>query len=405
VGDRSKHDREGAGERPTPALAETDAARRIGHGFRSRVAESIDSTGKALAVLAGFGVFFIGAGYIVEWQRFRQGKLPSEQVLPLVPKDQIAAAGARELAISVLFVGVSLAMLGFVLVRLARWTQGRPGRFARALNRMLAGDVAFPTAIVGVLTVLIVPRDGTGFVVAAIVTGLFLYGLLLVRDFLETGDHGRFPLWRLVLAVGVAAIVLSGARQFEFPEPRPDALVCLTDGTEFEGDYIASDSQKVLLRQRSLSSHQRGQLERVEGRLAVANRELKEARDALAKTVRQDPRPFVRHRHEVKAEADTLRSREPKRHDGLECADRRSDRMPKTMRRRHKLKRPQFVVVPSSAVEEIVLTRSRQVLPYNDSLLDSVLSIVPGLSEIELACIPPECRLGSDTRIGPSTYL
>lgn len=335
-----------------PTLAKASAANQLSHGFRARIAESIDSTGKALAVLAGFGAFFIAAGYFVEWQRFRQGRLPSEEVLPLIPKDQIAAAGARELVISFLFVSISLALLGFVLVRLARWTEGRPDRFAQALNRMLSRDIAFPTAIVGGVTLLIVPFNLTGIIVTAIVTGLFLYGLLLLRRFLEAGDHSRFPLWRLVLAIGIAAIVLAGARQFEFGEPRPDALVCLNDGSSFEGDYIASDSDKVLIRKRA-------------------------------------------------APADE--AKEPSPRIGLRCAgeDRGSRR---TGARRRLGKRPRLIVVPRDTVEEILLVKSYTVLPYHNSLLGGIISRIPWLSEAELSCIPPECRWRKK-RIGPSSYL
>ena len=343
--------RDGPGEEPslTPTLAKPEAANRVGDALSRRVAESIDSTGKAFAVLAGLGAFFFAAGYFVEWQRYRGGGLPPEGVLPLVSEGQIIAAGARELAISVLFVGFALALLGFVFVRLARWTQGRTGRLAQGVNRMLARDVATPTAVFGALMLLIVPFSGSGVLVTAILTGLLYYGLLLIRRFLEAGDAAQFPLWRLALAVGVAAIVLSGARLAEFPERRPDVLVCLTNGGELEGDYLASDSDKILIRKR--------------------------------------PR----------GEGDS------KRRDGLRCA---REREPQGKRKRRRQgKRPRLVVVRTSELEEMQIAKSPAPLPYERSLLDLFLSLSPALPNLELSCIPPECRWGGGTRIGPSSYL
>jgi hypothetical protein len=231
-----------------PVLAKPEAAGEVGEALRKRLSASLDNTGKALAVLAGLGAFFFGAGYFVEWQRYRKGGLPPEEVLPLVPTSQIAAAGVRELVISLLFVVLTLALLGFVFVRAARWSRGRSGRVATALNRVLGSGVKFLTAVVGVLTLLIVPAGAGGVLIAAILAGLLYYGLNLVRNFLKAPEGTRFPLWQLALAVAVAAVVLSGARQAEFQERRPDAVVWLDSGERLEADYLASDAGKILLR-------------------------------------------------------------------------------------------------------------------------------------------------------------
>jgi len=343
---------------PMPVLANREATQRVSDAAQGQLSKTLDSTGKVLAILAGLGVFFVAAGYFVEWQRFRQGGLPSEQVLPLIPKDQIAAAGVRELVISLLFVALSLLLLGFAIVRLADWARGREGRAARLLSRMLAKDIAFPTAIVGGLTLLIVPFDGSGLLVAAFVTGLFLYGLLLIRRFLRTEGSDRFPLWQLVIAAGLAAIALAGARQAEYSEIRPDALVCLADGTSFEGDYIASDSDKILLRKRARSPDKQRVVEREAAQ---------------------------------------------KRRIGLECAGTDGDARETGVRRRLG-KRPRLIVIPRDGVEEVLFVKKYSVLPYENSLLGRIVSGVPWLPEIELSCIPPECRWRK-ARIGPSSYL
>lgn len=348
--DQARHQAEG--DHHTPALALPDAANRISSGFRDRLAESLDTTGKALAAIAGFGVFFVAAGYFVEWQRFRRGGLPPAEVLPLVPKDQIAAAGVRELAISLLFIALTLGLLGFVLVRLARAAEGRSGRLARGVNAVLAKDAGFPTAVIGIVTLLIVPFNVAGVLVAVIVTGLLFYGLMLVRDFLETRDGTRFPLWRLALAVAIAAFVLSVARQAEFPERRPDAVVLLIGGGEIKGEYLASDSAKILLRQKAASGLEQCEL----------------VKDSCT----------------------------------LRCGDdflcRRECRLD-----RQRCDRPRLIVVPTDEVRELRVTKSPWLLRQDSSLLDRIAEpLAPGL---EFRCIPPECRWGGETRIGPSSFL
>jgi hypothetical protein len=336
----------------TPALARRDAPGKISSGFHDRLTESLDSTGKALAALAGLGALFVGAGYLVEWQRLRNGGLPPEEVLPLIPKDQIAAAGVRELVISVLFIAVTLGLLGFVLVRLARAAQGRNGRLARSLTSILSNDVGFPTALIGIVTLLLVPFDVGGVLVAVILTGLLYYGLRLIRTFVERGDGVRFPLWQLTLAIGVAAFVLSVARQAEFPERRPDVVVLLVGGNEIKGEYLASDSDKVLLRQKATGTS--------------------EQCDLLKQTCRE------------RCKGDALCIRECK----LD---------------RQRCDRPKLVVLPAGEVKEIQVTESPWLLKQDRSLLDRIAD--PLIPDFALRCIPPECRWNGETRIGPSSFL
>ncbi len=344
---------QGAGT--TPALARRDAPGKISSGFHDRLTESLDSTGKALAVLAGLGALFVGAGYLVEWQRLRNGGLPPAEVLPLIPKDQIAAAGVRELVISVLFIAVTLGLLGFVLVRLARAAQGRNGRFARGMTSIFSNDVGFPTALIGIVTLLLVPFDAAGVLVAVILTGLLYYGLRLIRSFVEQGDGAGFPLWRLALAVGVAAFVLSVARQAEFPERRPDVVVILVGGNEIKGEYLASDSSKVLLRQKAMYTSEKCELVKRTCQVRCAGK----AGEALC----------IR-----------------------EC---RLDRQ--------RCDRPKLVVVPGGEVKEIQMTASPWLLRQDRSLLDRIAD--PLVPDFALRCIPPECRWGGETRIGPSSFL
>ena len=338
-------------KQPASAFAKKGAVKQIRSGFGKSLERNLDSTGKALAALAGFGVFFIAAGYFVEWQRFRQGGLPPEEVVPLLPKDQIAAAGVRELAISVLFIALTLGLLGFVLVAVARAAEGREGRVARGTISVLANDAGFPTAVIGIFTLLVVPFDPAGVIVAVTVTGLLFYGLRLIRNFLEEED-AHFPLWRLAIAVAVAALVLSVARQADFPERRPDAVVLLVNGDEIKGEYLASDSAKVLLRQKPLQTTRQC--------------------DLTLKTCRES----------CKGNPICIR----------EC---RLDRQ--------RCDLPRLLVVPAGEVKEVHVTESPWLLQQHSSLLDRLID--PLDSGFAFRCIPPECRWNGETRIGPSSFL
>lgn len=237
-----------------PPLAEPDAVRKVGAGVRERLGETVDTAGKALVTIAGAGVFFFGAGYFVEWQKFKRGGLPPDEILPLISQARIAAAGVRELAVSIFFGALVLAVLGWGGVHLARWATREPdspSRFQRLLAKGIAQEAVVPSAVFGALILLFVPLSWAGVIAAVVLTLLLYYSLRLIATYLRqtTQDVGaRFPLWRLLIAAALAAVVLSGARQREFPEVRPHVLVILTDQRRIEGSYVSSDSSSVLIR-------------------------------------------------------------------------------------------------------------------------------------------------------------
>jgi hypothetical protein len=304
-----------------PVLAGPEAASKVSEGVRQRFSESIDTTGKALTAIAGLGIFFFATGYFVEWQRLKRGALPPEEILPLIPKGQVAAAGVRELVISLVFGGITLLVLGIGFVRVAKATKDRKGRLARRLNQLLSREVAFPTAVVGVVTLLIVPFSFAGLLVAAVLTGLLYYGLRLVHRYLEDGDGAKFPLGRLCLAIAIAAVVLTGARQREFPQPRPHARITLVSNNKLmEGGYIASDSDKVLVKVHGSGGNP-----------------------------------------------------------------------------------PKLVVLNRDQFREIQMETSPPIPPLATSLFEKAIDLA--IPKVYFTCIPPECRTGENTQIGPSVFF
>jgi hypothetical protein len=238
----------------TPPLAKPDAVRKVGVGLRERLGESLDTAGKALVALAGVGIFFFGAGYFVEWQKFKRGGLPPDEILPLIPKAQVAAAGVRELVISIFFGALVIAVLGWGGVRIARWATRGPDSSSwlrRLAANVLSQEAVAPSLAFGALIFLFVPLDWAGVIVTVVLTLLLYYSLRLIAAYLRElaqDESTSFPLWRLLTAASIAAVVLSGARQREFPEVRPHVLVVLTDQRRIEGSYVSSDSNSVLIR-------------------------------------------------------------------------------------------------------------------------------------------------------------
>jgi hypothetical protein len=324
------------GSDETPNQLQRRAAAQLREGFRERLSETIDTTGKLIAALAGLGVLFFVTGYFVQWQRLKRGDLPPEEILPLIPREQIPAAGVRELVVSVVFVGALLIALGFVRARLVR--PAKSGTRQGVLEKLSSWDAGVPALIVGFLTLFFAPRDLEGVVAAVALSALTYYWLRRIRAYLaataglreasadaadEIGDvteRPAFPLWRLVIAVAIVAVILSGVRQREFPDPRAKVTVVLTDRDPIKGVFLGVNSDRVL--------------------------------------VRVQPKDQA----------------------------------------------PRLMVLPSSDIQSIRLRRGRNILfggpPH--SWFDDTIG---HLFNVQLTCIPPECRAGGDTRLGPSSFF
>jgi hypothetical protein len=320
----------------TPKEAERQAAAQLREGFRERLSETIDTTGKLIAALAGLGLLFFVTGYFVQWQRLKRGELPPEEILPLIPREQIPAAGVRELVVSLVFVGALLIVLGFLRARIARPAKagGRQGR----LQTLSSWDAGLPALIVGLLTLLLAPRRLDGVVVAVALGALTYYWFHRIRNYLaanarmreapakpsgepeEVTDKPQFPLWQLATAVAIVAVILSGVRQREFPDPRARVTVVLKEGEPIHGHFLGINSDRVLVRVQ------------------------------------------------------------------------RQDRL------------PQLRVLQSSDIRSIRIKRGRNLILGGPprSLFDDTIG---QLFDLQLTCIPPECRAGGDTRVGPSSFF
>jgi hypothetical protein len=227
-------------------LATQDAAQQVGEGFASRVTSSFNDVAKVVAGVAGFGVFFFVAGYFIQWQRLKKADLPAQDGLALLPNEQIAAAGVREIFISVLFGAFFLFFLGFALLWLTRFARKRQGR----LWRLLSSDALFLGIVLGALTVLLMPLSTAGLIAGFTVVAVLAFGLVTIDRFLDDESKGAadFPLWRIAVAVAIVALVLSVARQREFPETLPAVTVIAKSRPTVEGLYVGSNSDAVLAR-------------------------------------------------------------------------------------------------------------------------------------------------------------
>jgi hypothetical protein len=117
--------------------------------------------------------------------------------------------------------------------------------------KLFAQEAVAPSVAFGALIFLFVPLGWAGVIVTAVLTLLLYYSLRLITAYLRQlseDEDTPFPLWRLLIAASIAAVVLSGARQREFPEVRPHVLVTLTNQRTIEGSYVSSDSTSVLIR-------------------------------------------------------------------------------------------------------------------------------------------------------------
>ncbi len=129
------------------------------------------------------------------------------------------------------------------------------------MAKVFAQEAVAPSVAFGALILLFVPLGWAGVIVTVVLTLLLYYSLRLIAAYLRQlaqDENTPFPLWRLLIAASIAAVVLSGARQREFPEVRPRVLVTLTNQREIEGSYVSSDSNSVLIRFRK--PHQQPQL-------------------------------------------------------------------------------------------------------------------------------------------------
>jgi hypothetical protein len=234
---------------------------KVASSFVERLSETFDSLGKVVAAIAGAGVFFYLAGLFVMWQRLKKEGLPSEEGLSVLPRDQVAIAGVREVVLSLISAALLLFVLGFVLVHAARLfaklqrnvASTPPTRAARSRSRRafswFAERIALWSLLI-LLTLLVFPLSRAGIAAALTLAGLFYYSVRLTQHCVK--ENQAFPLWRVGIAVLVAVVVLSVAREHDFPSQFTPVTAVMVHGKAFNGVYVGASADDILVGQRRI---------------------------------------------------------------------------------------------------------------------------------------------------------
>jgi hypothetical protein len=131
---------------------------------RALLEDAPGSFGKAVAAVAGAGIFLYLIGVAVLWLRLAAAGLQEQEVVAAIPRDQLAVLGAREALLSTIS-GILFALLLYAFFQLFRvsqqllTTKGVRGVLARWMRERPA---LMLTVIIGGWCVLFVPLDTPG---------------------------------------------------------------------------------------------------------------------------------------------------------------------------------------------------------------------------------------------------
>lgn len=196
----------------------------------ARVAAAFDSVGKAAAGVASLAGFAYLLALGVEIIRLRDARLPSVEVAAILPRDQLLAAGVLELAIT-LVVALALVGLAQLFVTIRRRATG-------AWRGVAVVGLGLPLLAVAALLPFAVA--GAAWLVAIAVVAVVSATL-------------RPPVWIVIAGALAGALVLTAARQAEFPSPFPTATITLrpAGGTRapvtISGKYLGSSADDLLI--------------------------------------------------------------------------------------------------------------------------------------------------------------
>ena len=220
--------------------------------------EALGSIGKVVTALAGAGVLLYVTGVVVVWQRLASEGLQQQAVIAVMPRDQLAVAGAREALVSM----ISAAIFGLFLYWAYRaFESSRRSTASHGLRARMAGwmrkrPATVITVLIAVACALLGPLAVTGVACLALFLAIAYIGTRSAHRSLigKSQDFRTSPLpWlRVALGLSSAVLVASIARTSEFPDRFPLATVtegaCVTRGL-----YLGATADGIALGKPELS--------------------------------------------------------------------------------------------------------------------------------------------------------
>jgi hypothetical protein len=209
-----------------------------------KIGGAFDTLGTALGTLTALGVFFSIVGYFVLRARLVGLGIDGEAGLLVIPREQIALAGIREIVLSGAFALVLLGLSGLFVARLAKAMSGEEQD--RARGPVTRADLRKRFALVPFLVLcLLLPISVPGALAALTFVLLFF----AVKKFApeSPGSFREFLNAAVVASVVLATLSLAVLRQFEFPTAFAPAAAVLAGGAEVRGALVSTSSDAVVL--------------------------------------------------------------------------------------------------------------------------------------------------------------
>lgn len=219
---------------------------------RALLGDAFGSFGKVVAAVTGAGVFLYLIGVGVLWQRLAAAGLQQQEVVAVIPREQLAVLGAREALLSAI-AGALFALFLYLMYRLFRLSQqveataGVRGFCARCVRERPALTM---TVILGLYSALFVPLDTPGVLFLVLFLANIYLGFRSAHRSL-IGELPDFrasirPWLRVALGLAIAVFLVSISRQSQFPDAFPRATIKLGEGG-LSGQYLGSTSDAIVI--------------------------------------------------------------------------------------------------------------------------------------------------------------
>ena len=208
-----------------------------------KAAAAFDSLGKALGTFAALSVFFSVFGYFVTRGRLAGLEIEAEAGLSVIPREQIALSGIREVFLSG---ALGLALFTALSLLIARCFQAPKRGKSAATAGVSRVDFKWRFAVLPFLALLLLLPVSVSGVLAAVT---FAVLFLAVGDFGPKGTRSfrEFANTRVIASVVVATLILAVLRQVEFPTAFAPATAVVASGAEVRGLFISASSDAIVL--------------------------------------------------------------------------------------------------------------------------------------------------------------